>query len=138
MFIWSFLAAFVGGKLLFYLEDPSKYFKNPSLMIQNLGNGFVFYGSLLVQYELNDKGFVSHTSLYPYENIKSFWVQRENFPAPGAEKLKPMLFIKSERFFMPIILAPIESYMTEEIHSYLLEKNVVEEEMKENIILMVI
>lgn len=47
MFLWGFLAAFVGGKLLFYLEEPSKYLNNPALMLKNLGNGFVFYGSLL-------------------------------------------------------------------------------------------
>ncbi len=48
LFLWCFLAAFVGGKLLFYLEDPSKYFGNPQLMLKNMGNGFVFYGSLLL------------------------------------------------------------------------------------------
>ena len=48
MFLWCFLAAFAGGKLLFYLEEPSKYWNNPALMLKNLGNGFVFYGSLLV------------------------------------------------------------------------------------------
>ncbi len=48
LFVWAFGAAFVGGKLLFYLEDPSKYINKPSLMLQDLGNGFVFYGSLLL------------------------------------------------------------------------------------------
>lgn len=84
----------------------------------------------MVAYELNEKGLVIGTSLYPYENIKSFWVQRENFD-PEKEKLKPILFIKSERFFMPIILMPIKNIMANEIHSFLLEKNVPEEEMKE-------
>lgn len=48
LFLWGFAAAFVGGKLLFFLEEPSKYFNNPTLMLKNLGNGFVFYGSLLL------------------------------------------------------------------------------------------
>ena len=47
LFLWCFAAAFVGGKVLFYLEDPAKYLANPSLMLKNMGNGFVFYGSLL-------------------------------------------------------------------------------------------
>ncbi len=85
----------------------------------------------LVNYELNAKGFVSHTNLFPYENIKSFWVQRETFPVGDTEKLKPLLFIKSERFFMPIILTPIDNSMTSEIRSFLLNHNVIEEEMKE-------
>ncbi len=84
----------------------------------------------LVSYELNSKGFLVDTSLYPYENIKSFWVQRA---ASEPEKLKPMLFIKSERFFMPVILAPIEEERGNEIRVFLLDKNVVEEEMKEHI-----
>lgn len=86
----------------------------------------------LVHYELNAKGFVVHNNLYPYENIKSFWVQKENFPTDVKDKLKPMLFIKSERFFMPIVLSPIENAMAEDIRSFLLGKNVIEEEMQEH------
>ncbi len=41
------IAAFVGGKLLFYLENPSYYFDSWSNMKRNFRTGFVFYGSLL-------------------------------------------------------------------------------------------
>ncbi len=41
------LAAFLGGKLLFYLEDPGYYFGDWSRMMDNFRNGFVFYGSLV-------------------------------------------------------------------------------------------
>lgn len=41
------LGAFVGGKVLFYLEDPGYYFNPPSNMLKNFRTGFVFYGSLL-------------------------------------------------------------------------------------------
>jgi len=81
-----------------------------------------------VLYELNDKGFQVGTSLYPYENIKSFWVQRA---AIDPEILKPLLFIKSSRLFMPVIITPIENGMANDINEFLLEKNVSEEEMKE-------
>lgn len=84
----------------------------------------------VISYELNEKGFLAHTSLYPYENIKSFWVQKESY---GPEKLKPILFIKSERFFMPIILTPIENSVAEDVRSFLLQKNIPEEEMKETV-----
>lgn len=40
-------AAFIGGKLLFYFEDPEHYFANPKNLIKNIGGGFVFFGSLL-------------------------------------------------------------------------------------------
>ena len=85
----------------------------------------------LISYELNERGFVSHTNLYAYENIKSFWIQRENFSENAAEHLRPLLFIKSERFFMPILLVPIDNAMAPDIRDFLLEKNVLEEEMKE-------
>lgn len=47
LFIWAFIAVFVGGKFFFYLEDPGTYLKNPSEMFKDLGGGFVFYGSFL-------------------------------------------------------------------------------------------
>jgi phosphatidylglycerol:prolipoprotein diacylglycerol transferase len=45
--IYVIVAAFVGGKLLFYLEKPSFYFHPLSNMLVNFRTGFVFYGSLL-------------------------------------------------------------------------------------------
>ena len=47
LLLWIFVTAFIGGKILFYLEDPRSYIESPSKMISNLGNGFVFFGSLL-------------------------------------------------------------------------------------------
>lgn len=41
------ITAFLGGKLLYYLEDPGYYFIPPSNMLKNFQSGFVFYGSLL-------------------------------------------------------------------------------------------
>lgn len=47
LFIFLVVGAFIGGKLLFYLEDPAYYFGTPANMIKNMAGGFVFYGSLL-------------------------------------------------------------------------------------------
>ncbi|MEM6641454.1 MAG: prolipoprotein diacylglyceryl transferase [Bacteroidota bacterium] len=41
------IAAFVGGKLLFYLENPAYYFSSWDNLKRNFRTGFVFYGSLL-------------------------------------------------------------------------------------------
>jgi len=41
------LSAFIGGKLLFYLEDPTYYFDSWENLKRNFRTGFVFYGSLL-------------------------------------------------------------------------------------------
>lgn len=77
----------------------------------------------LIIYELNDKGLKIRTRFFLYENIKSFWVRIE---------IKPTLFIKSERLFMPIISIPIENSIADEIREFLFAKNVLEEEMKEH------
>ena len=47
LFIWVIAAAFVGGKLFFFMEDIGKYTANPSLIKGAMGGGFVFYGSLI-------------------------------------------------------------------------------------------
>jgi len=83
----------------------------------------------VVRYELNNQGLKIRNQLYPYENIKSFWVQID---PTGETKLKPILFIKSERVFMPIISIPIDQNMAEDIRSMMLSKNIPEEEMKEH------
>ncbi|MEK7471231.1 MAG: hypothetical protein AAB623_01110 [Patescibacteria group bacterium] len=74
-------------------------------------------------YELNQKGLTIRNRLYPYENIKSFWIQTE---------LKPILFIHSERAFMPILSIPINETIAKDIHSIMLSKNIAEVEMKEH------
>jgi hypothetical protein len=80
-------------------------------------------------YELNNQGLKVGTRLYPFENIKSFWVQ---IGQSEQAILNPLLFIKSERVFMPIITIPIADEMAEDIHSMLLSRNIAEEEMKEH------
>ena len=77
----------------------------------------------MVTYELNHKGLKIRDRIYPYNKIKSFWVQEEN-PAT--------LFIKSERLIMPIISMPIEYSMTDEIKNTMLAGGVKPEEMKEH------
>ncbi len=83
----------------------------------------------IIFYELNSKGLKIRKQLYPYENIKSFWVQIDN---TGETELKPLLFIKAERLFMPILSIPIDYVVAEDIRSIMLSKNVTEEEMKEH------
>lgn len=47
LILWIIIAAVVGGKFFIFFEDPGYYAANPSALLQNFGNGFVFYGSLL-------------------------------------------------------------------------------------------
>jgi phosphatidylglycerol---prolipoprotein diacylglyceryl transferase len=46
LFLLIFVAAFVGGKLFLFFEDPSDYMNNPMKLLG--GRGFVFYGSFLL------------------------------------------------------------------------------------------
>lgn len=66
LYMWAIVAAFVGGKVFYYLEDPAKYFGNPALMLKSMGGGFVFYGSLI---------FVVPTLIW--------WLRKEKIDIPG-------------------------------------------------------
>ena len=85
-----------------------------------------------VTYELNARGLKIRNRLYPYENIKSFWVQLDMKRETNQEILKPILFIHSERVFMPILSIPIYEELAQDIHSIMLSQNVAEVEMKEH------
>jgi hypothetical protein len=90
----------------------------------------------IITYELNQKGLKIRDRLYPYENIKSFWVQidpqKGTNPLNGEIGLKPILFIHSERAFMPIISMPIDETIAQDIHSIMLSKNIPEVETREH------
>jgi hypothetical protein len=83
----------------------------------------------MVHYELNATGLKIRSRLYPYPNIKSFWVQLDVSPEAN---IKPLLFIHTERIFMPIIAIPIEEQNAEEIHFIFSSQNIAETEMHEH------
>jgi hypothetical protein len=82
-----------------------------------------------ITYELNAKGLKIRTRLYPFENIKSFWIQLDVHPEAI---LTPLLFVHTERAFMPVLSIPIHETIAEDIHSIMLSKNIAEVEMKEH------
>lgn len=47
LFIYVFIAAFIGGRFFYFFEKPDYYFGNPGNMLEFSGSGFVFYGSLI-------------------------------------------------------------------------------------------
>lgn len=47
LFLYCFLGVFVGGKIFFFFEKPSYYAAHMGEFAENLGRGFVFYGSFL-------------------------------------------------------------------------------------------
>ena len=74
----------------------------------------------MVDYELNEKGLKIKNRFYPYENIKHFWVRKTG---------EPMLFIQTERLFLPSVSMPIYPNIADKIKDKMLSKNVLELEM---------
>ncbi len=88
----------------------------------------------IISYELNDHGLKIRNRLYPYENIQSFFIQTSSSRKHKDGQIsKPTLFIKSERFFMPIISVPIEDSLAEDIYIIMSTNNIKEEEMVEHV-----
>ena len=85
----------------------------------------------MVSYELNEKGLKFNDHIYTYEKIKAFWVQKSL--SDEGHIMKPALFIKSDRTFVPIFSIPIEENSVSAIHNLMVAHNVLEEEMKEHI-----
>lgn len=77
----------------------------------------------IVTYSLTEKGLKVRSHFYPYENIHTFWLQKEE---------KPLLFVKTERFFIPVVTIPVEEGLIEEIRDILSEQDIPQEEMKEH------
>lgn len=78
----------------------------------------------IVPYELNERGFQVRSRLYPYESIHAFWIEKGG---------QPLLFIKSSRPFLPIVVAPIHPDDVEHISAVMIEKNIPVEEMREHV-----
>lgn len=76
-----------------------------------------------VHYELNEQGLKIKTRIFPFEEIKAFWIQ---------ETPKESLFIRSSRMFAPMLSIPIDKNISEKIKNIFLSKNITEEEMKEH------
>ena|SRR3989338_2928500 len=83
----------------------------------------------LVTYELNPQGLVIHNRLYPYETMRSFWVQQQD----TAMNLRPLLFVHTARFFMPVFVIPIEAELAEHIHAIFTAQNIEEVPMREHL-----
>lgn len=77
----------------------------------------------MISYELGDKGLKIKTDIFPYDNIKAFWVETETRPA---------LFVRVSRVFMPIFSIPIELANASDIREIMLSHSIAEEKMKEH------
>lgn len=92
-----------------------------------LAGGLLYYFAKkppeMIEFQITEKGVYARGHFYPYKTMKSFFVQKED---------KPMLYIKTDRQFLPIVNIPLEYQMIDQVHALLLSKKVTEEEMKEH------
>lgn len=93
----------------------------------------------LVNYELGESGLKIKDTFYSYKNIKSFWVQAKEFEPKDSpiKEEKAVLFVKTERLFMPVISIPIEEDYAFAIRSIFLNNDVAEEVMREHLSLKI-
>lgn len=77
----------------------------------------------LVKYELNKDGFKVKNRIYPYKEIKSFHLEEPN---------KDRLFLKTNRFFVPMLIIPVQEELSLKIKEFILKKKIKEEEMEEH------
>jgi phosphatidylglycerol---prolipoprotein diacylglyceryl transferase len=66
LFLLIFIAAFVGGKVFLFFEEPSAYAANPQKLLS--GRGFVFYGSFLFAIPTM-AWFFKRNALNPYKML---------------------------------------------------------------------
>lgn len=92
-----------------------------------LGGGMLGFLAIkkpdMISYELGDRGLQIRSRLYPFKNMRAFWI----ISVP-----ETVLLIKTERIFMPIVSIPIHPDSAEKIGAMMLSKNIPAEEMQEH------
>lgn len=125
---WALGVIVVAGSIASILFK--NYFFAMLLIISGIMLGFfAIKKPEVVPYELNNKGFKIKNRLYPFDTIKSFYVQ---IKVPNTEIIKPTLFIKSDRILLPVLSIPIEINSAKKIREIMLSQKIVEEVMKEH------
>jgi hypothetical protein len=116
------------GIIIFAVAVTSVIYKNYFFAILIILGGillahFTIKKPEMVDYELTEEGLKIKNTIYPYKKIKHFWVQTDP---------TPMLFIHSDKLFMPIITMPIYPNMAVKIREKFIAMNVAEIEMKDH------
>lgn len=78
-----------------------------------------------IKFSLSRRGVRVNNTLYPYDHLESFWVE-ENLPIPK-------VMLKSERFFLPYVIMPIQGINPDVIHDFL-SKHLPEKKHEESIV----
>ena len=84
----------------------------------------------ILEFEINEKGVVSHGSLYLHNSLESFCVQQLG-------EREPRLLLKSRKTLMPLIVLPLGDVTVEEARATMLP-HVQEEELSESLTQMIL
>lgn len=79
-------------------------------------------------FELSDQGVKVHNSFFLYNSLHSFWI--EEYHDDHDNLIHSRLLIKSNKFFMPLIVMYIDEVSPEDIRRYLL-RHLKQEELHE-------
>ena len=77
------------------------------------------------RFAIEDRGVTIGKIFYPYQTLESFWVHDH-------PETQPKLFIKSKKFFVPLIIIPIAGVNPDDIREMLLHV-LIEEEHHESL-----
>lgn len=83
----------------------------------------------IVEFEINEKGIVSHGSLFLHNTLESFWVQQIG-------EGEPRLLIKSRKTLMPLIVLPLGDVTADEAR-YAMLPHLHEEQLSEPLTQMI-
>ncbi len=77
-----------------------------------------------MRHELNERGIMIDSTLFPYKTLDSFWIVDHTLPNK--------LLVKSQKIFMPYLVLHIENIRSEEVRDFLLQY-IEEEELHESV-----
>ncbi len=88
----------------------------PGIFVLVAASALVLHASTeprLLRYEVNDRGILIGTTLYPFLTLESFWIPHDHLP--------PKLLLKSHKTLMPLIEIYIDEVDPEEVRAVLLK-----------------
>ncbi len=126
------------GIIVFAVALTSIIYKNYFFaLLIIIGGVLLAYFSIkkpeIITYEFNNKGLKVKDRIYPYDGIKHFWVQTNQLKKDAEDTdVNPVLFIHTQRIFLPMFSIPIKEEIALDIRDLLMSKNIEEKQMAEH------
>lgn len=109
------------GIITLSLATIAIIYSNPLFAVFMIIAGFTIFMKAkktprLINFEINTKGIKIDDTLYPYTNLKSFWIEDNS-------REVPKMILRTEKFITPIIVVPLDTNLVnhEELRNFLLK-----------------